>query len=341
MARYEEALDAQLEFVSKASSNEFWRRGMRLWLEAERKKNRMTTDDRGVELMPDRLAIMAYNADPIYVDPDMMTLWEATFPSFEPEPLMAEDLITPAGFLWLPRPYYCKDLHGRTISTRAILWHPQGFVYKAPDEEFEQAPPGTPIAGVRLEMAQGDLLVPSERKPDNSFETQGILFTALHYTDDTDDYTIPGYMPSTLIVHQQFPWSYRSKFTHTGIEDRPLADRIEVWQALWRLMQQTIATREIERADRPTRRRMERAHWPERRITVIRLRRPHHEPDESHEPRDVHWTRRWIVEAYWRAQWYGSGENRYQRQVLVSGHVKGPEDMPLVVRKGRVFELVR
>lgn len=110
-------------------------------------------------------------------------------------------------------------------------------------------------------------------------------------------------------------------------------------QSLLRLMMQHIAVREERQAPRGSRRRWQRD-LPEKHepyIVVVRLRRPKHQP--TGEPSSVEWSHRWIVGGHWRAQWFPSLQTH--RQIWISDYVKGPEDRPLVVRKGRAFELVR
>lgn len=72
-------------------------------------------------------------------------------------------------------------------------------------------------------------------------------------------------------------------------------------------------------------------------MTVVRLRRPRSAP--SDEERDVNWAHRWIVSGHWRNQWFPSLKTH--RQVWIGSYVKGPEDKPLLLRRGRAFELVR
>lgn len=88
-------------------------------------------------------------------------------------------------------------------------------------------------------------------------------------------------------------------------------------------------------------------------IHVVSLRRTH-QPDQSPAPdvRDVVWTHRWTVRPHWRWHWYG-GHDRAQstcehcgtsggfhRRILVAPHVKGPDDAPLL-SKNRVDVLRR
>jgi hypothetical protein len=78
---------------------------------------------------------------------------------------------------------------------------------------------------------------------------------------------------------------------------------------------------------------------PEKRVTVVRLRRTYEEKPGEYEPGSVDWTHRWIVGGHWRNQWYQS--EQIHRQIWISPYVKGPDELPLVINKARVFEFVR
>lgn len=334
-ARWEAALDAQLDFVSALGSNDNARRQVRYWAEAEREKKRNFFSNGTIESLPDRLAAMAYNAETVYVDPDMMTIWEGSLAGFQPEPLVPQDLVTPAGFLWLPRPFYTKDIHGKSISTRAILWHPQSVTYDLNALSPEKLAKVNGIPGV-MSISQGDIAVPVQKESKSGqFSADGILFTGLHWSADKDDYT-DARAPGGWYVHYMMPWGYGAKFKRDeGIQ---LDQSCEAWQALWRLMQQTLAMRTKQRPDRATRKRLARAKWPEREVTVVQLRRP--EPArEKGEPQIVNWTHRWLVGGHWRMQPYPS--IGLTRQIWISPYVKGPAELPLEAAKGRVFELIR
>lgn len=74
-------------------------------------------------------------------------------------------------------------------------------------------------------------------------------------------------------------------------------------------------------------------------VKVIQLRRL--EPvAASTEPaeRTVEWTHRWIVSGHWRNQYLPSCG--LQRQQWIDPHVKGPDDLPLVV-KPTVYNVAR
>lgn len=330
MARWEDALDQQLAFSARLGLDEAAREGVRRWARAEQSTGHLPVNDFAVQNLPDWLTAMAFNADTVYVEPDMMTVWESLIEGFQPEPLVASDLVTPAGFLWLPRPYYSHDIHGRLTSTRAVLWHPQRIDFgPVPEPRTE---PFALSEGKRLGMS-----VPVEAR-DGRLGADGLLVTLLHYTSDRDDYSAEKQPAGILTPALVFPWAFGTKHSDevTGNVTR---DSIVAYQALWRLMGQRLAARTTERPDRHTRKRLAKMLWPERNVTVVRLRR-HEPPRERGEAREVEWTHRWTVRRHWRMQPYPSLGPAACRQILIEEYVKGPEDKPLVPSKHRVMELV-
>jgi hypothetical protein len=327
-ARWEEVLDVQLDLFRSLESDA-GREYVNGFAESVARE-----DDGGdgpgsvYRNLPERLAAMTFNADPVYVEPDMMTVWEASISGFQPEPLQPTDFITPAGFLVLPRPFYINDIHGKPTSFRAVLWHPQqmtihaeGVVERTPEE-------------ARLKGSPGSISMPVQRRTDKTFSTTGIVIAMFHHANDVDAYTTPQDRGRGLMVSHLMPWAYGTSYT----EEDPRSI-IRPVQALWRLMMQTIAVRDPMRATSAFRRRWERASWPEKKVTVVRLRRPAQEREKSDDPKSVDWTHRWIVGGHWRNQFYPS--IGVHRQIWISPYVKGPDELPLEVKKVRVFEFVR
>lgn len=108
---------------------------------------------------------------------------------------------------------------------------------------------------------------------------------------------------------------------------------------LWLLLQQRVAVRHTESADRASRRRAMKAGLSEPpNITVIRLRRALNPNGSDGDGRDVDWSHRWMVGGHWRNQYHPSNESHVP--TWIAPYVKGPEDKPLVV-KDRVYAWTR
>lgn len=122
----------------------------------------------------------------------------------------------------------------------------------------------------------------------------------------------------------------------------PLNDSIDlgpVLLATWTLMQQSLTVSQTVPADRAERRRCGRANLPPD-IVIVRLRRKSLDSEnaEQGEEEGRPWSHRWLVSGHWRNQWLPS--RTCHRLQWIYGHVKGPQNKPLVV-KDRVTAWVR
>jgi len=258
---------------------------------------------------------MLQRADPIYVSPDVMLLWERAVETFVPEPLHRTDLVAPAGFMLLPRPMPIRDVHGQDVKFRAMSWLP---VSQRESMSWDEGVDGQ---GVWVSMYS------NVDDPDETWEEADTL-RAQAKSD--------GYRWSLL---HGSPMSFESSDWESDRwnvdEARVVRGLWTVTQAAWRLMSQLVPVREpLHRQARRQRKRM--GMTPD--VTVIRLRRPRtdNRPDDA-EGADVDWRNQWVVRGHWRRQWYPS--IKMHRQIWISPYVKGPEDKPLKVSR-RAFEWV-
>jgi hypothetical protein len=366
-ARWEQALDALLDLYLFSVSPR-GRMSAAAWAEAV-----MTEDPdgrgRGIpDRLPERITGMAFNAEPIWVDPDLQTLWEAATQTFEPETLHPQDLITENGFVYLPRPYISHDVHGRETSMRAFGWTRQPITYQAVGDDLPPSARYT-LDGVALYLFHQ---VGDRDYYDGGDGTSHATEADYHVTHPDDHghmrpreikWSDVGLRRGDLVIDHVYAWPFGQRtdgtvpvqkmaegdfvYNAAAAEAAPPPGRLaspdgdvrRPAQCLWRLMQQTIATRSTERAGGQFRRRWERQKLAERKVTVIRLRRPRTPTPDGHEVREVEWSHRWLVSGHWRNQWYSTINGH--RQIWISPYIKGPEDRPLEVRKLRVFELVQ
>lgn len=117
-----------------------------------------------------------------------------------------------------------------------------------------------------------------------------------------------------------------------GLLDRGPA-LANVMHVFWNFVQQEEVVRTAAPADRPTRRRAQRANLPAPRIVVVNLprRRYVHSPAENDVVPTRVFSHRWVVHGFWRNQWYPS--LRTHRQKWVHEYIKGPEDKPLASKR--------
>jgi hypothetical protein len=252
------------------------------------------------------------HADPIAVDDDMFALVDNAAKTFPPEALREEDLLTPVGFVWLPRPFTMIDVHDKRMSCRAIGWTPAPFRSVGPD-------------GL----------------PRSDSDSPGIMLSFYSLRGDDDDFgelmdKFADFYQTDLSMAHWEPWLFGESYEVMAYKAGGAREGLRFVQALWRLMQQTITETHQHRPERATRRRAARADMPERYVTVIRLRRPRRPQGDDHEPKAVEWTHRWLVEGHWRQQWYPSLSTH--RSIWISPYVKGPDDKPLQMRRLRAFE---
>ncbi len=85
-------------------------------------------------------------------------------------------------------------------------------------------------------------------------------------------------------------------------------------------------------------RRREGAGRPMQHIVRAQLRRVHRSKGARPDETDIEWSHRWLVSGHWRNQWYS--KNQTHRLKWIAAHVKGPDDMPLVV-KDRIVRVDR
>jgi hypothetical protein len=269
-----------------------------------------------------------FRADPIVLDDDMMTLVESAAETFPTEALRKEDLLTPVGFVWLPRPLKVLDFHSKYITIRAFAWGP--VQYNVVPGQWGSAP----------------------NTDEKKVTVDGLMLTYYSwYGDrDEDDYAdhldlfSAAYGIDMSMVHWE-PWLFGSSYkAHPETAGSPNVT-LRFIQTMWRLMQQNIVTHERARPDRAARRRAEKRGMADRMVTVIRLRRPKKAPADDHEPAAVNWTHRWITRGHWRNHYFASlgpkEDPTSHRRIWISDFVKGPEDLPLVVKRLRAFEFVQ
>lgn len=264
-------------------------------------------------------------ADPIWVDPDMMDIWEAAVQvpedrSFQPEPLLHEDLLVHQGFVYLPRPMYTIDSNGLKIAYRAIAWSVMGL-------------------------------------PDDDGRYNGIALSIYSHRHDKDDYSGVEEIGEDLVrgldlrLAHVTPWPFGESFDrlvpNVSVGDSnyaPDAAR-KAWSGLWieiqalfRLMNQRISVVSETQAPRATRRRAKHAGLDdESLVKLVKLRRA--KSKASEDTREVEWKNRWLVDGHWRDQWYPS--LNVHRQIWISSYVKGPEDKELKVKPIKAYTLVR
>jgi len=264
--------------------------------------------------------------DPIYVSGEMCELVDAAKDSFDPEPLIETDLVTPYGFLYYERPFTVPDRFESPTHIQALSWM---LFYVVKDEEQ------------KAEMKKRAGPFPSGRAIKRELEEEGILPRGIQLTVyASSDGTI---LPVPVAPIHLTPWFFDMTFDGNEWDEIGKPTGAEWWwriaQTTFRLMQQKISAKHLHRPDRHSRREAKRLAFPEdREVVVVRLRR---EEGERNEPagETANYSHRFIVSGHWRQQWYPSVSQH--RQIWISPFVKGDAGLPLIVRPRRVFQWQR
>lgn len=284
---------------------------------AAQKSSRLTHNGDWLAAMLPR----AVNTTPFYITADMTALAQHASKSMETiGPLHPSDPITSAGFMYLAEPIITLDVNGLPVNTRAISWMP----CQAP-ANVDKSLRGVFVAWYSdaFDMRDDALAKIETERPGilRSFHTDLIL---LHY--------------GPLWFNEQMSMWDQIRDTTS---DQPTGN-LAFLLAAWALMKQRIAVTDSVDADRHLRRRCERAGMAEpNTVKVVTLRRPRRvesETPDGYEPAAGNWSHRWIVNGFWRWQWYPSEERH--RQIWIAPYVKGPDDKPLVVKR-EVYEWKR
>lgn len=277
--------------------------------------------------------------DPIFVSAEMCEVITAAAETFQPEPLLETDLITPRGFMYLESPFMVYDRWDRPACLRAFSWTRMYASDKASADEAEALMRGG-WEGDAKSLEEYFL----EQK---NMDIMGIALTIYAEVDAqmaeslmrrNEELRKLGHMPKQIPFHLT-PWYFGMSFDGNEIDEEGKPTGAAWWwgylQTTFRLMQQRIAVKHIQRPDRAARREAKRIGRPEEpEVVVVRLRR---EQSEAKEPtgEEANYSHRFIVSGHWRNQWYPSAG--VHRQIWISPYVKGPEEMPLIVRPRRVY----
>ena len=273
-----------------------------------------------------------YQADPISVTEDVLTLVEAAYPTFEIEPLRGSDLLTTHGFVLLPRPYVMRDVSKKRIAIRALAWMP-AHQEAVPEQEAEER------FGINISMYtylydedddfNGDILREWQDYRERGGQSRPSNFDLVHITTWWFGQSWDK-MAGDLVLPED------EQRAEAGMEG--FKSTFQFFQAFLRIAQQTITRSDVRRAPRGQRKRAKREEFEDDPfVTIITLRRHESTGEGSGEP--ANYSHRFIVRGHWRNQWYPSlGEHR---QKWIGGYVKGPEDAELIVKPTRAFEVVR
>lgn len=250
--------------------------------------------------------------------------------------LETSDLISPAGFAWLDKPWQHTDINGKRVAVRAVSWAPTVVRWSN-----DQVTDGTRVCQWSY---VGDFDDYAEEHADTYaqlYREMGDLVLLHVYTVAHGVRFLYARKDGTLAVDP----------TEADIlVERPNgADDAQSWlHALWMLLDSEITVSSSGQLDRAARRRSQHAGLKYDDVQVITLRRARHaETTGDHEPVSIDWSCRWMVQGHWRhvggyadqhhhfvpSQYRGEGQVICQtcgtKGAWVRPYVKGPDGKPM------------
>jgi hypothetical protein len=278
------------------------------------------------------------NADICWVSHEMMDLVQHAMVDFDAtEPFTIEDAFIPHGFMVLPEPWRSIDVNDKIIAHRVYLWRLDLH--------------GCVILGDDISDGEGTLQYTYDlnRAVDGVVEPT-LRISTISHVDDEDDFS--DHNPEILsrlrergvnwgIAHTTtIPLRLVASARDVAGEGDKKAGWLTFWRVTQKLMAERIITSERRQAARQARRDAQRYGYDPAAPRVIELRRPTERDSdpEGDRLRDVNWTHRWINRGHWRQQPYPS--LGVTKQIWISAYVKGPSDLPLIVRE-RVWKFDR
>lgn len=272
-------------------------------------------------------------AETFYLDAKMMPLIESTYQEMSEGPLCVEDLPTKHGFLWIPAGLSVTDIRGTLTRIHALTWGKIGnnmaVVYYT--DKYDM-----------LDEANRQMMSESPEAYEASYRLSPVHLGIYGFGEE---------MPTQVVVENKPPFDY--PFNTVRLEDGYL--ELEGWDlgeqhkapdipfqytvAILRLMQETIVSVSDEEVSRNFRRKLERENRPERKVSVIALRKVYSRHHGEH--REIEWSHRWVVRGHYRKQPCKDEDGNWStKTIYIRPYLKGPEDAPLLVRE-HVYSLKR
>lgn len=275
------------------------------------------------------------DCDPIFVSAEMCEYVEYASASFQPEPLIETDLITPRGFLYYERPFEIPDRFDRPTTIAAMSWT-RVFALNPPGSEQDRVAMIGPLepGGPGAAEAERTLI------EDHGARPYGITIT-IYASKGAEGVDHPGVPP--VIPFHLTPWWFGMSFDGNEYDEIGEATGAEWWwkvaQSTFRLMQQKITAKRRYRPDRAARLIAKKAGLPdEAQVVVVRLRKEEQPRKESNgEP--AHYSHRFVRSGHWRNQWYPSISEH--RQIWIDPTIVGDSGLPLIVKPRRAFQWER
>lgn len=267
------------------------------------------------ELVYPAVTNTVFAGEPYYVTGDVKDLLIAASQKLPFDAVLKDFVVpSPAGFIQLERPYLIKDINGNEFEVWALGWC---------RAMFNHAEPGTAPTGI-------------------VFTAWTHPYKELGFHTPYDLFWVTPWSSSTIIsvegVMEQYPERTAEEILEAQGETLGLIKFLATFFAFVNQKVPAI-TNTREHSSRPARRRLERSRLViEPSVQVIELRRRESHSSDEKGMSAVQWSHRWIVDGHWRRQYYPSTDSH--EMLWISEYVKGPEDLPLVVRD-KLYKVAR
>lgn len=285
-----------------------------------------------------------WEADPYFVSEEMCDVVAAAYPSFEPEALLPTDILSTHGFLYFATPFDVADRFDQPMTIAAVSWAPMVSA-----ETLANSTPETILATLQ-QRDYSQHWTKDSREAGQDRDVDGISFTIYSKTIFPEggqsaaqaEYLRAMNAPRLIPTHFT-PWWFGMTFDGNEVDIQGNPTGAGWWwriaQTTFRLMQQKITVRHNERPGRAARREGLRRGFDldeERSVIVVRLRREKN-PQTGEPMGPANYSHRFIVGGHWRNQPYLSEGPDVTRQIWIADYIKGPEDLPLVIRPRHAF----
>lgn len=276
------------------------------------------------------------------VSPDMSSMVQYAASQLDETDLIDISLPpTQCGIVRFDQPLPVKEIRGKTMLINWLVWGPMKIASKHGEE-----------SGVAVWAFNDTLSTPDDTHREMLAQAAAHGGPAAEWYDSFVgrfatigiDLMADGH---PLGAHLQPPSARQMReVLDEGVEPGPGTNTMRYVHALWLLLNQTITKVEDERAERPARRRAEKASLPSA-VTVIRLRREVAAMDRHPSESAVEWQHRWITRGHWRWQHVGEHypgavetEKGYRARIWINPFIKGPEGAP-IKQSEKVYDLAR
>lgn len=236
-----------------------------------------------------------------------------------PQDIILEEHMLPSkhGFLVFEDPWDTVDVGRKRLLTRVITWEPM---------EDQHGALGVQVTEYSA-ISDGDdisqMILNSARLREHTLDTLGDLqvqhLMALRF--------------GTSILGNVDP-------TWDDNKIRAAQGPVKAMLALWMLMQQRVTETVVPAISPRTERRWKRKGVkPQVNVINLRRRRIISQTAAEHESGGTReWSGRWMVKGHWRQQPYGPGRQE-RRWVYIHPFLKGPDDLPIIDKRPKVYKL--